>query len=396
MVIHTARTSKLLLVVFLCSLFFSSQSESASPIKMGFFSLPPHHCSQSENSKPTGAGIEYFEALASKTGDTVKWVGPFPVLRLFQKLESGEVDGTIGLSKKSQYNHFLYYIKTPMFFAKPILVVRKDNSLTEIKPANNLKGWCIGMIVSKSGSIAPFIDDNRDLFTIEPICCDRWAESNLKKLFIGRIDAVFDRNQFTLPFVAAKMKMHSQIKVFNLPDPPTPMYVTFSKASERGRILTEKCNAVLPLLDLDYEQMVQREINAVVNQKQKEIESLETYGSKVFKSQNPRHKVRSAHGADEILSVLPIARASLTTEAIFGHIAQAFLTAKYYLRGVYSFATCTKILGCSHKLGAGFELCGMRILPEPPRLGFTSILIRLSGFGERYTQHMILSFRRRG
>ncbi|WP_319525668.1 hypothetical protein [uncultured Desulfosarcina sp.] len=257
--------SKVFLIVFLCSLSFPNQAAAADPIRMGYFVLPPHHYLGPDNSKPIGAGIEYFETLMSKTGNTVKWVGPFPLLRLFQKLETGEIEGTIGLPHYSQFDAYLYYVKTPMFLAKPILVVRKGNPLEKITSADAIRGWRIGMISSRSGIYTPFIDNNRDKFSIETIGGNGWAEANLKKLLMGRLEAVSDRNQFTLPFVAAKMNMHSRIKVLYVPDPPTPMYVTFSKVSKRSRTLTEKYNYTLSLLNLDYGQMAQREIDAIID-----------------------------------------------------------------------------------------------------------------------------------
>jgi hypothetical protein len=247
-------------------LFFADHASAADPIRMGYFNLAPHHYCDSNDSEPTGAGIKYFEILASNTDDTVEWVGPIPLLRLFKKIELGEIDGTIGLPKFPKLIRVLDYTTIPMFFAKPILVILKNNPLQTITSANDIEGWRIGIISSITGIYTPFIDNNRDMFTLDAICGNKWVELNIKKLLGGRIETIFDRNQFTLPFVTAKMKVYSQIKVLFVPDPPTPMYVCFSKVSKRGQILIKKINAALSSLNLNYEQMAQQEIDTVVHQ----------------------------------------------------------------------------------------------------------------------------------
>jgi ABC-type amino acid transport substrate-binding protein len=262
--IETIITLRINKILFLCTFFFAGHSASAEPIKMGYFILPPHQYVDSDNSKPKGSGIRYFEVLASKMGYTVEWKGPFPLLRLSEKLKSGAIEGTVGFNKFPQLEQFLDYAATPMYFARPILVVHKENALKKITSVNNIRGWRIGTISTISGVYTPFIDEHRDMFILDALGGNKWAENNIRKLLKGRLDAIFERNQFTLPFVAAKMKVYSQINVLYVPDPPTPMYVAFSKASKRSRILMEKCNMAIPLLTQSYEQMAQSEITGLI------------------------------------------------------------------------------------------------------------------------------------
>jgi len=241
------------------------KSAFSETIKIGYFILPPHQYIVNGQSRPTGAAIRYFETVASKVGNTVEWIGPFPLLRLGEKLKSGEVDGTVGFNKFPELEQFLEYTSTPMFFARPILAVRKENSLEQIDSIDDIEGWRIGIISTISGTYTPLIDNHSDIIALEPLGHGAWAESNINKLIHGRVDAVFERNQFTLPFVAAKMKVNTQIKILYVPDPPTPMYVAFSKASKRHPMLTKKYNTAIAELNLNYEQMAQKEIDKIAN-----------------------------------------------------------------------------------------------------------------------------------
>ena len=218
----------------------------AEPIKMGYFNLPPHHYIANGNSKPTGIAINYFEALASKIDEAVEWIGPFPLLRLSEKLKSGQIDGSVGFPKLPQFEQFLYYTSTPMFTAKPVLIVRKENPLKRITSVNNIKGWRIGTITPISGLFTPLLDNHLDLFFLEKVGSDDWAELNIRKLLISRLDAVFDRNHFTLPFVAATMNLYSEIRTLYIPDPPTAIYTVFSKNQKEAGFLLK--NAIRSFL----------------------------------------------------------------------------------------------------------------------------------------------------
>lgn len=252
-------------ILSLIIILFANVATAEKPIKMGYFFLPPHHYIDSDSSKPIGSGINLFETLASKMGSTVKWVGPFPIVRLFRKIESGEIDGTISIPKFDELMKNLYFTKKQIFNAKPILIVRKETFPGKLNSVESIKGWQIGTLLSETDIYTPFIDENRNMITLHKLGNDNWAELNLKKLLIGRLDAVFDRNQFTVPFIAATMKVDSQIKVLYIPDTPTPLYICFSKASKRGQILTKKFDSALSQLNFNYEQMAQKEIDEISN-----------------------------------------------------------------------------------------------------------------------------------
>lgn len=253
--------------VLLAVVAFANRAISADSVRMGYFMLPPHQYTDAEAAKPKGASIAYFEALASQIGVGVEWVGPLPLLRLSEYLKNGELDGTLGFNKNAELELFFYYTDTPMYLAQPTFIVRKDNPLTQIRSIEDIRGYRIGLNVSIAGRYTPLIDEHRDVLRLEGLGGEKWIEQNIKKLILGRVDAFFDRQPHSMLFVAARLDYTAQIKVLSLPDPPTPMYLVFSKASKQGQKLLKQCNAIIPQMNLNYNELVQKEFEAVAQQK---------------------------------------------------------------------------------------------------------------------------------
>lgn len=250
---------------FVMLLLAVSSNLSAETIRMGYFILPPHQYLLDDSAaKPRGAKIAYFEALASMMGYDVEWVGPLPLPRMTAMLKAGdEVDGTVGFPKYSSFEEFLYYPDVPLFFGQPIFVVRQENPLTQIRSIEDIRGYRIGLVKSISGRYTALIDEHRDALTIEELGGDAWIEQNLQKLIAGRLDALFDRQAYTIPFAAAQLKLDAQIKILPIATPSSPLYVVFSKASKQGKLLLERYNAAAPQMTLNYEELVQQELDAV-------------------------------------------------------------------------------------------------------------------------------------
>lgn len=235
----------------------------ADTIKMGFFMLPPH--TYTHDARAQGAGIAFFEAVAAKMGHTVEWIGPLPLPRLTEYLKTGgQVDGTVGFPKIPAFENFLYYTDNPLYMGQPILgVAKKHSKLTKIESIDDIRGFRIGLVKSSSGRYNPLIDNHRDVIKLEELGGEKWMEQNIEKLLSGRLNALFDRQQYTLPFVAATLKLEQEIKILPMPSPPTPMFVTFSKASQQGKALLEQYNAAVSKVDLDYKNLLQKETESV-------------------------------------------------------------------------------------------------------------------------------------
>ena len=242
-----------------------TQGLSADTIKMGYFELPPHQY-KGAGGEVRGSSITYFTALAAKMGHEVKWVGPLPLPRLTEKLKEGnEIDGTIAFPDFPVFKKFLYYSKIPVFRSQPIFVVRKENPLNHIRSIKDIEGYRIGLVKSVSGRYLPLLDKNRNKVRLEPLGGEKWIEQNLKKLVSGRLEALFDRQQYTLPFVAAQLKLDNRIKVVPVYTAPTPFYITFSKASPKGKKLIRQLNEKIRQMDMDYGSLAQKELDALAD-----------------------------------------------------------------------------------------------------------------------------------
>jgi ABC-type amino acid transport substrate-binding protein len=260
-------TRKLLLVLIIVGVW-AGNTCVAAPIKMGYFLLPPHqYLNEDEDAaQPHGAAIAYFEIAASIMEEKVEWVGPLPLLRLAEYLKTGQLDGAVGFNRSPKSEAYLYYTASPVYLAQPILLVRQDNPITEIQSIDDIQGYRIGLIVTSGGLYTPLLDTHREAISLEGLGGNKWAEQNIQKLLGGRLDAVFDRQPYTLPFVAARMQRYAQVKVLPIPDPPMPMYVVFSKASQQGQALLDQYNAILPELAVDYAELAQQELDAAIAQ----------------------------------------------------------------------------------------------------------------------------------
>lgn len=258
-------TRKLLFVLLIVSLLKVGAC-IAGPIKMGYFLLPPYQYlnKQEDATQPKGATVKYFGVVAALMEEQVEWVGPLPLLRLVAYLKTGQLDGTVAFYRSPEFEPFLHYAASPVLLAQPILLVRQDNPITEIQSIEDIRGYRIGHVVTAGGRYTPILDKYPDAITLDGLGGNRWAENNIWKLLAGRLDAVFDRQPYTLQFVAARMQQYTQVKVLPIPDPPTPVYVVFSKMSQRGQVLLDKYNAILPKLKVDYKALTQQELDGVL------------------------------------------------------------------------------------------------------------------------------------
>lgn len=251
-----------LLFVIVAVCVVGGNAFAADTIKMGYFMLPPLQYADDAAASPKGASVVYFEAAASKMGYEVEWVGPLPLLRLSEMLKSGEIDGAVGFNKFSTLADFLYYTDEPLFFAQPSLMIRKENPLTQITSIEDIRGYRIGLTVSIAGIYTPLIDEHRDALILETLGGEHLIEQNIKKLLVGRLDAVFDRQPYSIGFIAVQLHVDEQVKVLPIPDHPTPMHVVFSRASKRGEELLRQYNSVISQLELNHDELTQKEFEA--------------------------------------------------------------------------------------------------------------------------------------
>lgn len=254
--------------LLIISILFAGQQTEAETIRMGYFPLPPHAYIVKGKEKPQGASIVYFEMLASRMGYDIEWIGPLPLPRLIMYLAKGmgknteKLDGTIHFPKNDEMQKILYYPDQAYYQMQAIFVVKADNPLAEIRSINDIRGYRVGLLqVPVPGR---FILENQDELHLERIPGVKWGEQNLKKLLTNRVDAVYDLNQYSVPFEAIRLQIDEHIKVLSLPEPTMGAYVMFAKTSGKGKILLKRYNSVAQFLTIDYHELIKKEFAGVI------------------------------------------------------------------------------------------------------------------------------------
>jgi len=240
---------------------------AAERITMGYFPHKPHHYLPEGATKPRGAMIAYFEMIAAKMGYEVEWVGPLPFTRLLDYLRDGKIDGAVNLAMFPEIQGIVLYGEHVVHYSQSVFVVRKENPLTSIASVQDVDGYRVGWLANVSA--LPFIQDNLAHFQMDymPQSDTVWQQQ-VKKLLLGRVDALYELNDYTLSFAAKELGVYEQIKVLPLPDPPIPMFIGFSKQSPRGQKLVEQYNAVSASVSFtpdDYAALIQQEFDALTS-----------------------------------------------------------------------------------------------------------------------------------
>lgn len=242
-------------------------SPAAETIRMAWFALPPHVIPSEDGKMPTGPTISLFEAIATRMGCKVEWVGPIPLNRLpiYQKTGEVKLDGAFLHIKTEAILPFLYYPRKPFFIGIPSLAVRSDNPLKEIRSFEDIKGYRIGFVKLQSVKYPPIIENNRDKVMLDELTGENWSGRNLAKLLAHRLDAVYERNQYTSAYHATVDKISDRIKIIPLPGPSIRHYYVFHKSSPRGADLLRRYERATAEWNFNYDAMVIAEIKRLEN-----------------------------------------------------------------------------------------------------------------------------------
>jgi len=262
--LKTGRRNRALLAVFALGIS-SLASSGAQSIRMAWFPVPPHSFPAADGKGPTGPSIELFERIAARMGCGVEWIGPLPINRLGEYQKTGELglDGSILHIKTPAVADLLLYPSRPYFVARPSLAVLYDNPIARVRTIEDIEGYRIGFVKTLSSNYPAFIGEHRDRLRIDELSGEGWVGRNLQKLLSGRLDAVYERNHYTLPYQARLDGIEDRIKVLDLPVDPIPHYFAFHRSSPRAAELLERYEEAVAGLAFDYDAMVQAEIAAL-------------------------------------------------------------------------------------------------------------------------------------
>jgi len=243
-------------------------SAAGQAIRMSWFTLPPHvfppeaSAGAGASKNPTGPTIELFEAIAAEMGYEVEWIGPIPLSRLDSERETGELrldGGFLTVKTELSVKHLLYPAR-PYFPAVACLGLRADDPLRSIASIEDIAGYRIGFVKTQSPVYPHIIAANRDRLVLEELGGEDWTLRNIQKLLEGRIDAVFELNEFSITWNAAIAGAAGKIRILPLPSEPLDHYYVFNKTSPRAQTLVAAYDRAVARMKIDYLAMLQAEI----------------------------------------------------------------------------------------------------------------------------------------
>ncbi|GBC63603.1 hypothetical protein DENIS_4601 [Desulfonema ishimotonii] len=166
--------------------------------------------------------------------------------------------------------NFLWYTDSPFYLAKPNFIVKSHNSLKKISSVDDVKGYVVGQFNHAANS--EFIMNNQAHFRFDRLAAGTTLfEQQLRKLIIGRLDAIHTLDEYTLLYEAKRLKIESQVKILLLPDSPFPFYSAFCK-NNKGEILVKKFNAAFHEAGFepeDYKKLIHYEFEMLSRQQHK-------------------------------------------------------------------------------------------------------------------------------
>lgn len=233
---------------------------------MGWFVIPPHVFAQPDGLHPEGPSVELFNRIAKQMGCDVQWVGPLPLTRLGseQRAKKGSLglDGSPLHTKTPTIERYLLYPRTPYFLGRPSVAVRAADPLTEIRSAQDLKGYRIGFVRTPSGTYPSIIADHRGELILDELSGEDWTTRNLSKLLANRLDGVYERNQYTLAYQAAAEGISDKVRILPLPTESIPFYFVFHRNSPAGKDLLRRYEETVSRMKFNYDAMVREAIAA--------------------------------------------------------------------------------------------------------------------------------------
>lgn len=230
-----------IILLFVFSLLLFSET-----IKIGYFYLETFTIENPGQTKPKGASVEYWDKyIAPKMKVDVEWMGPLPIPRLYQYLDTGEVDAIFVIVKNPDREKKYLFATKPFATATACVYFLKSHPLNKITKVDDLFDMTIGFV---EGSVPnPFMKNEK--IKIENAQGEGYKKMNFDKLLAKRLDGIYDHNPYTLQYEASKLGISNKIKSLPLPIDPTIFYTAFPK-TERGEMFLKMYDAANEKFDM--------------------------------------------------------------------------------------------------------------------------------------------------
>lgn len=191
-------------------------------LRVGYFYLPPH--GYTKGGKPAGHALQYFDRVASLMGVQASYRQE-PLSRL---LQDRQLDMVLYLGSTAERRQQLQFASQPLLWMQGVLVVRQQSPYGEIRTPAQLQGLRIG--IWADGYLSPLLRNPR--VRLDAMSGDDVLERSLQKLALGRIDAFYSPEPYSVHDVLRRRGWRDAYRLLPLPEAPVGLFSAFTL---RGR-----------------------------------------------------------------------------------------------------------------------------------------------------------------
>lgn len=201
-------------------------------VNVGVFNVAPFIIANNAGEAPHGVLIDFFDReIAPRMGVKFVWLSPVTVARLEQNLIRGTFTFTPILAKTTAREAARIHFASGQYIRfEPCIAVLPEHRLAAIDKVDDLAGMTVGWV--QSGALPQYFNDARIKFDL--VGSVDWERVNLEKLRLGRIDAAYFSDQFTLRYYAAQNGV--RVKVLKLPTAGVTLFGAFSPDAPKALV----------------------------------------------------------------------------------------------------------------------------------------------------------------
>jgi hypothetical protein len=153
-----------------------------------------------------------------------------PLSRIHKELKSGEID-MIAMTAPDKIREGIILGENFFYQSKNYLITRKDFKYNKITTIDQLKNVVIGS--KKDGSRIPFFANNMHKLVFENSTNIDSVYTGVKKLFAGRVDALYAYTYISLLYVIKKDGSLNKIKLVEIPGETVKVYAGYSSKLDK-------------------------------------------------------------------------------------------------------------------------------------------------------------------
>ena len=225
------------IVVLLAATLATAGAQQA--IRIGYWDNGPFVLGQPGGKPPVGSAVDYWTTVVAPALNVkVEWVGPTPLLRLMNQIQSGDIDAILIVARNPDREKVMLFPARPYISFQPALTVSKDNPLAAVKSQDDIAGMRVGY--AEGAAVPEFMKTAK--ITWDNVSTATWIADGYKKLANKRVDAVFNLGLVGLQYEATR-GFADKFKFLTLPVPPSDIYTSFAKG-DRGAAFLKAYDAV--------------------------------------------------------------------------------------------------------------------------------------------------------